>query len=92
MRQTRKKNDDLGMIKAREDWPQWPLLPLKRWNKESSLEVAVLYARPIQISPVVPGRTLLRLFEGQNIWSFDPKSHGEDVTPDEVVRRGWIVD
>lgn len=35
---------DAQMVNARDLWPRWPLLPLKRTNAEKQLDYGFLYA------------------------------------------------
>lgn len=77
--------NDLQMMQNQDDWPRWPILPVKRRVKNSSPECAVMVAGE---GPVV-----------RKIGLYDLTQESIEKAPKEtfptfqaLVAAGWIVD
>lgn len=76
---------ELKMMESREDWPRWPLLPIKRRVEgESGIQIATLYASdPLEFFEV-------SMYGLQDAIKGGMK--GTQVTPLQLVNGGWVVD
>lgn len=82
---------DRRMMENPDDWPRWPYLPLKRPSKDGGWpDFAVLYEHcDARIT-----RIALHLMEGAQLFTVSPEDHSsaQEVTVDDVMRAGWLVD
>lgn len=77
----KRKQLDLEMMKNRDRWPQWPILPIKR-RGANGMEVAILFAS--EPFTMFNGPCM---FLPHNEW---PVSI--EVTPEQLIEDGWEVD
>lgn len=90
--QARHRQLDLERMKAHNDWPMWPVLPIKKRVKNSSPECAILFAdgRPTVIKTGLyalddlPGKSYAEKFAGLQ--------KQEYPTFEALVADGWEVD
>lgn len=73
---------DLGMIQNPDNWPIWPLLPMKR-KVDGQLEMGFF------LSPSLYGNTVA--FYIGNIHDRQ-KALELDMSPEQVIQDGWRVD
>jgi hypothetical protein len=74
---------DKAMMEQSEFWPQWPLLPIKRY-KDGEMQTALIYAN-------MEGPALWS--DGANLWDRDKDAYEwVPVNIDELLREGWKVD
>jgi hypothetical protein len=80
---------ELEFIKNPDNWPNWPMLPLKKPGSAFTDQngIAVLVE-----DREVKGQIRFRLYIGQNIYDFSPRGEHSIVTPEDVVRAGWKID
>jgi len=85
---TEKKPDHASMIRSPENWPRWPVLPVKRpaefgWQIGTIVANEKVYNRqgPIKIF-------LASMFE--DVTTDTP--HREYANAEAAVKDGWIVD
>lgn len=81
-----KANPDLAFMNNRLEWPNWPFLPIKRFNKGSPVlprEFAVVFAS----DP-------LRVKVGANLFNLrgEHPSKWEATTAEKLIADGWKVD
>lgn len=82
---TPEQQSELIMMELTEQWPCWPLLPIKRW-KDGKLEIGVLYE---------VGLTKTFKFANANLWDIEylkEEWRWDTVTLEDIVRCGWVGD
>jgi hypothetical protein len=79
---TRPDARDIEMMKTPDDWPAWPLLPLKRPNKAYGTSFAYMFAE---------GKP--RIYRG-SMWKPDPTKDPcvEFDSFEAIAADGWMVD
>lgn len=75
--------DDLEMITNPDLWPMWPYLPMKRRVDSSIPESGFFYSTSLRGNTVV-------FYEGNMITA--KSANKTDLTPEQVLAAGWIVD
>lgn len=84
--------ESLRMITTPDRWPAWPLLPLKRSRQTGMPDSACLTEAEVY------GHMQFNLYEGANMYTFPASLEtGKPVepalvTPQEVIKRGRLVD
>lgn len=87
--------DHLGMIKSPDNWPCWPVLPLKRYTKVRPgafpdlgiiLSVEGVPANTVYEVDMFMCPDIKQLMTDPNIVKHEYSS------PEEIVADGWVVD
>jgi len=81
-------DDDVEMILTPDDWPLWPLLPLKYRGDDPSLKGRVAYVLDVCTPPPTIRVWLKNMHEKAR--AGDPHINYANAT--EVVAAGWRVD
>ena len=81
-----KEFDHLAMMKNPNNWPQWPILPIKRPDKQHGMECAIMYAEG---KPVIYFVNMWELSK-ETKWSELPKKIYESF--ESLLADGWVVD
>ena len=84
---------DAEMIKAINEWPNWPLLPLKRHRGAGQFPAfALLVDHFTSIDADEPAQLLL--YEGASLFDLDSLKSvtPQEVTVEEILAAGWVVD
>jgi hypothetical protein len=81
---------DLEMLNAVEEWPHWPILPLKRFSNTKQQVVMA-----VAVEATTEGDQRFLLLVGKNmmekITEFDLRE-GIKCNAEEIVDLGWHVD
>lgn len=88
-----REEHELKMMQTPDDWPCWPVLPLKKWDEKShTYDCAILFAdgKPV----VIKADLFLLNEEPGNTWG--EKLKNKERIPfdsfDAIVVAGWRVD
>lgn len=82
-----KPGDDLEMIKSVEEWPHWPILPLKKAQRgDHRLAVLIEAFDGQKRYALLEDRTMFEPIYRKDI------EHAARVSAEEVIAAGWIVD
>ena len=74
--------DDIEMLRCQDDWPSWPLLPLKRDADGGGREFGTVTATtPLRVYAV-----------GANVGIDGDTPRIDYESPDAIVADGWKVD
>lgn len=93
MTQETKNRDDRAFIEDPDNWPQWPLLPMKRIDSNQRLECAFivsgdsgvkLYRGNIFAIYERPGNTLAEKLTDVPIYKYE--------SVDALLADGWVID
>jgi hypothetical protein len=87
-----RRQQDLKMMQSPDDWPRWPLLPIKKPIKGQFPDTAVLFAdgtaTVIWVNPFTlserPGTTWAEKFDGAKKQAY--------VSFEAMIDDGWRVD
>lgn len=84
------KEDNARMISTPDEWPQWPLLPVKRFKSEedhtwNNLETGVIHA-------AAPTRVRVINLWGITEEAWEKAEKYEYASAQHVVDAGWVVD
>jgi len=74
--------NDLEFMKSPAKWPQWPVLPLKKY--EGGLLITAL-----MMEVFGGGFAIMR---NANLFAPDTWQNAEPCDPEELVKEGWVVD
>lgn len=89
MQPATRQAQDLSMMKDRDSWPRWPLLPLKRSSKEAGVECGFL-ADDAQTTVFLG--TVYELSSGPLMEAVKPLKALVYDSFEAIVRDGWTVD
>lgn len=78
---------DLELMRKPNEWPQWPVLPVKRYPEGQTWpEVGIMVEGSGEVAN--PKVWLTNMFTG-----IKPETKAEDYKNlDEVIAAGWVVD
>lgn len=89
---------DLAMMKDRDSWPCWPVLPIKRWHN-GQRELATLcegrYTPKFGAKlPTQKGEITLVYAGMYELWNVSTKREVMDTKdwPEQLIAAGWTVD
>jgi hypothetical protein len=82
---------DIEMMRTPQGWPQWPLLPLKRYDSRGTLrngEAGFIIEQPVGEAKIL---YLATIFEVSEVVS-DPRRQTRYESLEDIYADGWRVD
>jgi hypothetical protein len=79
---------DHEMIQHQNQWPQWPLLPIKLWKGD--LRTGILFYRSVKGAGIE-----LMFADNTNLYAGNLQEllqQATPTTPDQILDAGWTVD
>jgi len=81
----------LARISTPEDWPMWPVCPIKRSGKNGGLETGFLVAWEGRLTTVFDGN-IFELGKGTFDEVFGPLPQKQYDNHEAILDDGWVVD
>ena len=86
LKEISREDEDIQMIENSNNWPGWPLLPVKRYGKDDFLECGFIYADGFF---TVYAGNIFAIKSGDDITKLPQHEY---VSATDVVLDGWMVD